>query len=90
MFVFAEVVANRVGYAFTDEKKRTDDMRIMPWDIYPEIFADESDKQTEAQSEAALDNYKALRKRHAEMWNKRFKENADGSGENGHQSDGGD
>lgn len=78
-FRLAEIIANRIGYVFSSEKDRSEDMLVMPWDLYPGLFEDESEKIKESKSDAELDNYKALRFKHAAAWNSRFEEADNGN-----------
>ena len=41
IFVLANAISTRICYFFSDEKTRTEDMILMPWQAFPEFFVDE-------------------------------------------------
>lgn len=41
VFVLADAITSRIMYFFSDEKTRTEDMILQPWQAYPEFFKSE-------------------------------------------------
>jgi len=40
IFVLANAISSRIAYFFADEKSRSEDMILQPWQAYPEFFKD--------------------------------------------------
>ena len=77
-FVEADAIASRVGYLFTEKKKRRDKDVIMPWDVYPELFKDEKEKTEQKANDADLVAQKAVMEAYAARWNAYRKAKEDG------------
>ena len=41
IFVLANAISSRIAYFFSDEKTRTEDIILQPWQAYPEYFKSE-------------------------------------------------
>lgn len=79
LFTYADVVATRIGYLFTDTKKRKDSQLIQPWNVAPELFGDEEQEAEERQREIAVDKQKAAMDMYAAKWNAYRKAKDDGA-----------
>lgn len=43
VFVLANAISSRIAYFFSDEKTRSEDMILQPWQAYPEYFKSEKE-----------------------------------------------
>ena len=43
IFVLANAISSRIAYFFSDEKTRSEDMILQPWQAYPEYFKSEKE-----------------------------------------------
>lgn len=68
-FALADLISNRVGYLFTDKKKRSEDSLIQPWQMWPTLF----DQPKPAEGNAA-DVHKIQMEAYAARWNKKRRE----------------
>lgn len=41
IFVLANAITSRIAYFFSDEKTKTEDMILQPWQAYPDFFKSE-------------------------------------------------
>lgn len=63
IFVLANAISSRIAYFFANEKDRTEDMILQPWEAYPELFSEEKehitqqkdDKEMELQRQRVID-----------------------------------
>lgn len=69
LFLVADVIANRVAQGFSKEKIE----RLMPWDVYPDMFKDEKISYEKAQQKEELEAYKERRRRAMDNHNARHK-----------------
>ena len=81
LFTLADAISSRVGFIFSDPKKRNSSDIIQPWDCYPELFKDEKakaygeDEDEESNiADPELEAYKARMAIGIARWNKRFEE----------------
>ena len=78
-FVLAQAIASRITFFFTDEKDRSDDMVLEPWDAYPDLFNAEKEQVAEANKVRELEEYKAAFKNFAARVNATRKQANNGS-----------
>ena len=72
LFVLGEVTANRIVYGFSSKRSESD--LLQPWNYYPDLFEDKSEKIEEQREMRELEQYKARFNRAVASWNKRFEE----------------
>lgn len=77
-FIQAEAVASRIGYLFTDKKKRKASDILQPWDVYPSLFAEEVKVIKDREEKAALEAHKQQMEAYAARWNAYRKGKEDG------------
>ena len=69
IFGSAEAVTSRIGYLFTDEKKRRKAQIVQPWDIFPELMEEERRENEQRESAAAIEEEKANMEAIMQRWN---------------------
>lgn len=74
IFSSAEAVSSRIGYLFTEEKKRRKSQIVQPWDIFPELYKEEKRESEKAEEAAAIEQQKLQMTAFMERWNARRKE----------------
>lgn len=71
-FTMAEVIANRVGYVFSDPNKRRESDITWPWDYYPELFSEEAEAREKRIAEAETEAIKAVMEARIRAVNAKF------------------
>lgn len=66
LFLLAELISERDP--LTDKKKTK---MTMPWDCYPDLFAEEAGQQEQAKTEAEFESYKEKRRMYVREFNAR-------------------
>lgn len=79
LFVLADAISSRVGYFFSDPKKRRPEDILQPWDSYHDLYKNDlAEQEIEAKEEkeidAELEAYKARMAVGIAAWNARFEE----------------
>lgn len=77
VFTNAEAVATRIAYIFGDVKKRKKEDIVQPWDIFPELFAADKQRQQDKEDGANLIQQRMRMDAFAARWNKSRKEKND-------------
>ena len=55
VFVLANAISSRIMYFFSDEKSRTEEMILQPWQAYPEFFKSEKEMAEERREKQEMD-----------------------------------
>ena len=71
LFTLADAIGTRVAFLFTGKEDQDSSKIMQPWDVYPELFAEDKELAEEYQKEIEFEKYKEARKRHALEFNKR-------------------
>lgn len=81
--MLADVIANRISFAFTKKEDREEDNLLRPWHLYPKLFEEDRLKAEEPDpgEDKELQAYNLRMKLWAENWNRRNrKEKPDDTG----------
>lgn len=78
-FVLASVIANQVGYIFTDKKNKAGYKLLTPAEAYPNLYSEE-EKEVYAEIDPELEQLKAGRQRFAESWNRKIAKRGEENG----------
>ena len=70
-FIHADAVATRIGFMFTDEKKRKKSDILQPWNAYPRLFEGEKELSEEVESKENLEQQKRAMEAYASAWRNR-------------------
>lgn len=72
LFVLAEAIGSRVAFILSDQKDRS--ILLQPWDVYPQLFAEEKYSAEHSAEDREFEAYKESRRRHAAEFNRRREE----------------
>lgn len=71
LFTLADAIGTRVAFLFTGKEDQDSSKIMQPWDVYPELFAEDKEIAEKYREEIEFEKYKEARKRHAMEFNKR-------------------
>ncbi|WP_269477758.1 hypothetical protein [Hominibacterium faecale] len=74
LFVLAEAIGSRVAYLFAQKEDRAAMQVIQPWDMYPELFAEEQQMAEKMKQELELQEYIEARKQQAAAYSRKRQE----------------
>ena len=72
LFVLAEAIGSRVAFILSDQKDRS--ILLQPWDVYPQLFAEEKHSAEHSAEDREFEAYKESRRQHAAEFNRRRRE----------------
>ena len=72
--MLAEAICTRIAYSLASEQDRHEDTITQPWMYYPNLFEEDKLKFKKLGEEKELEDYKAMRMKHASEYNKRRRE----------------
>jgi len=69
LFTLADAISTRVAFLFDPSEAKSDDDILKPWDIYPELFKEEMERDQKRKQSIELAQFKASREAFAQRLN---------------------